>query len=176
MRLLLLSCLFCSIVHAENWTQFRGNSAGKVAKISHPTEWSAEKNVAWSASIKGSGWSSPIVLGERVFVTAAESEDGSKPKGMMAGVASMRTYRNAKPSKHRYVLSCLNLLDGKLLWSKQIDESVPPVVHPSNTYATESPATDGERIFCFFATTGVRIGDANLELTNLATDLGLVVR
>jgi outer membrane protein assembly factor BamB len=66
----------------------------------------------------------------------------------------MRSFRNAKPVRHRYVVTCLSLKDGKQLWSKTAGESVPPVVHPSNTYATESPATDGEHLFSFFATTG----------------------
>lgn len=141
-------------VGAEIWTQFRGNAAGSMPQIKHPDTWSAETNIAWSVPAKGSGWSSPVVVGDRIYVTAAESQDGSKPKGMSAGVASMRSFRNAKPSKHRFVLNCRNLQDGALLWSKSVGESVPPVIHPSNTYATESPATDGERIYSFFATTG----------------------
>ena len=51
-------------------------------------------------------------------------------------------------------MTCLNLTDGQELWSRQVNELVPPVMHPSNTYATESPATDGQYLFTFFATTG----------------------
>lgn len=145
----LTSCAF-----AADWQQFRGGSAGKLEKISHPLEWDANTNVAWSVPMKGSGWSSPIIVGERIFLTAAVPEDGSRPKGMMAGVSSMGTYRSAKPVKHSFVVSCRNLTDGAELWSKVIEERVPPVVHPSNTYATESPASDGESLFTFFATTG----------------------
>ena len=66
----------------------------------------------------------------------------------------MGTYRFAKPEKQTYVVHCLSLKDGKSLWSKVVGESTPPIVHPSNTYATESPATDGKHVFTFFATTG----------------------
>ncbi|MEM7316705.1 MAG: PQQ-binding-like beta-propeller repeat protein [Planctomycetota bacterium] len=154
MRAILLSVLLCSFVVAEDWTQFRGKSAGSLDAVLHPEEWSSDKNVAWAVELAGSGWSSPIVVGDRIFITSAVSEDGSKPKGMMAGVASMRSFRNAKPSKHKYVLSCLSLVDGKEIWQREIGESTPPVIHPSNTYATESPATDGKHVYCFFATTG----------------------
>lgn len=144
----------CSVVSAADWTQFRGGSAGKLSQISHPVEWNSEKNLAWAVPMQGSGWSSPIVINDMIFMTAAEPEDGSRPKGMMAGVSSMGTYRSAKPVKHRFVVNCLNLSDGRQVWQRVVDEQVPPVVHPSNTYATESPATDGQRLFTFFATTG----------------------
>jgi outer membrane protein assembly factor BamB len=117
-------------------------------------QWSAETNVAWTAPMKGSGWSSPIVVGDRIFLTSAESEKSARPTGMMAGVASMFSFRSAKPTKYRFVVSCLSLKDGKQLWSKTVSESVPSVIHSSNTYATESPATDGQHLFSLFATTG----------------------
>lgn len=146
--------LLTSITTAGDWQQFRGGTAGKLEKVSHPLEWNADTNVAWAVSMTGSGWSSPVAVGDRIFLTAAVPEDGSRPKGMMAGVSSMRTYRSAKPVMHRFVVSCLSVTDGQQLWSHVVDELVPPVMHPSNTYATESPATDGERLFTFFATTG----------------------
>lgn len=139
---------------AEIWTQFRGPVAGKLPVIDHPMEWSEQTNLAWVVPMRGSGWSSPVVVGDRVFLTSAESDVVAKPKGMAAGVASMRSFRNAKPANHRFVITCLGLQDGKQLWSKTICEAVPQVIHPSNTYATESPAIDGERLFAFFATTG----------------------
>ena len=156
MRSVLLLCmsLVTSLATAADWQQFRGGTAGKLGKVNHPLEWNAESNVAWAVPMKGSGWSSPVVVEDRIFLTAAVPEDGSRPKGMMAGVSSMRTYRSAKPVKHTFVVSCLNLTDGQELWSRVVDQLVPPVMHPSNTYATESPATDGERVLTFFATTG----------------------
>ena len=156
MRFLFISTLFLltSIASAGDWQQFRGGTAGKLDKVSHPLEWNAQTNVAWTVPMTGSGWSSPVVVRDRIFLTAAVPEDGSRPKGMMAGVSSMGTYRTAKPVKHRFVVSCLSVTDGQQLWSRSVEELVPPVMHPSNTYATESPATDGEHLFTFFATTG----------------------
>ena len=146
--------LFVLSASAEVWTQFRGNDGGKLKAVQHPVEWSDQTNLAWSIPMPGSGWSSPIVVGDRIFLTSARSEGAGKPKGMMAGVASMRSFRNAKPGKHQFVVACYQLADGKELWSKTVAEKVPPAIHPTNTYATESPATDGERLFTFFATTG----------------------
>ena len=91
---------------------------------------------------------------DKIFITAAESESNAKPKGMSGGVASMRTFRSAKPGKHQFVVSCLNLDTGETIWKKTVGELTPSAIHPSNTYATESPATDGERLYTFFATTG----------------------
>ena len=156
MRSVLLLCLslVTSLATAADWQQFRGGTAGKLGKVKHTLEWNTESNVAWAVPMKGSGWSSPVVVEDRIFLTAAVPEDGSRPKGMMAGVSSMRTYRSATPVKQTFVVSCLNLTDGQELWSRVVGQLVPPVVHPSNTYATESPATDGERVLTFFATTG----------------------
>ena len=163
MRLVTLFALVVSVctvrfANAETWNQFRGPLGGKLEAVSHPLEWSAKNNVAWAVSMKGSGWSSPLVIGDRIFFTAAEAADGSKPKGMMAGVASMSSYRDAEPVNHKFTVNCLRLSDGETVWSKTVGEMVPPVVHPSNTYATESPATDGERLLTFFATTGTLCG------------------
>jgi len=146
--------LFSLAVRGGDLTQFRGGMAGKFAELKHPAEWDGEKNVAWSIPMQGSGWSSPVVVGDRLFLTSAVPDDGSRPKGMMAGVASMGTYRSAKPVSHSFVVSCLSLKDGSEIWTRTVGQMVPPVVHPSNTYATESPATDGERLFSYFATTG----------------------
>lgn len=151
---IVFSLVFHSSLMADGWSQFRGPLGGKLESVEHPLKWSESTNLAWAVPMEGSGWSSPIVVGERVYLTSANSEGGSRPKGMMAGVSSMRSFRNAQPDNHKFVVSCFDLKSGERLWNKTVGEAVPPVVHPSNTYATESPATDGERIISFFATTG----------------------
>ena len=154
----LLLSLNLVIVADEGWNQFRGSVGGRLPVVEHPLEWAEHSNIAWAVPMKGSGWSSPLVLGDRIYLTSAVSEGGDRPKGMAAGVASMRSFRNAKPDKHDFNVSCYDLNTGEELWSKTVGEMVPPVVHPSNTYATESPATDGERIITLFATTGTLVG------------------
>lgn len=155
MRLIFTLIISITAVNAGDWTQFRGENLGRMDSIQHPLQWSSDAGIAWAVPMSGSGWSSPVVVGDRVFLTAAEATDGSRPQGMMAGVASMGSYRNSKPVQHAFTVSCLSLQDGRQLWKQTVSEAVPPVVHPSNTYATESPASDGQRLFTFFATTGM---------------------
>jgi len=112
MRILILLIVLTPTVPEGEWRQFRGETGGQITKIEHPLEWGTEKNVAWSVPMVGSGWSSPVIVDDRVFLTAAVAEGGSRPKGMMAGVASMRTYRNAKPQQHEFIVRCLSLSDG----------------------------------------------------------------
>src|SRR3954466_12267956 len=71
---------------ADEWSQFRGpNNGGVVSQSVIPTEWSAEKNVAWKVAIPGVAWSSPVVWGDKVFITTAVSEKQEKPKAGMGG-------------------------------------------------------------------------------------------
>lgn len=149
-----LTLVLTSAVSADGWSQFRGGIGGQIVKVAHPIEWSSDENLAWSVPMKASGWSSPVVIGDQIFLTSASSEGISRPKGMSEGVASMRSFRSAKPVKHQYSVACHSLTDGALIWERTVGESVPRVIHPSNTYATESPATDGKHLFVFFATTG----------------------
>ena len=158
MRILLALIISLAAAKASDWPQFRGANLGQIETLQHPLQWDSQTNVAWSVPLAGSGWSSPVVINDRIFLTAAESADGSRPRGMMEGVASMGSYRNATPVQHAFTVSCLSLQDGRLLWKHTVSEAVPPVVHPSNTYATESPASDGKHLFTFFATTGVLSG------------------
>lgn len=149
-----LALSICCSSQAADWQQFRGGTSGKLDAVTHPLQWNSDTNIAWAIPMKGTGWSSPVIVGEFIFMTSAVPADGSRPKGMMAGVSSMGTYRSTKPVKHDFVVSCLDLNDGSEVWSQVVDQLVPPVMHPSNTYATESPATDGKHLFTFFANTG----------------------
>jgi outer membrane protein assembly factor BamB len=143
---------------AESWSQFRGPQGNGVAAQAHPTNWGKDQNVAWSTSVPGGGWSSPVVANGRVFLTTAVSGDDAKPKGFGAGTASMRSFFQSKPPTEPYSFEvhCLDLVSGKPLWNKQIVSRTPPhKIHPSNSYATESPVTDGQNIYTYFAAVGI---------------------
>ena len=142
----------------SNWPQFRGPNGNGVATAPHPADWNEDKNIAWSASIAGGGWSSPVAAGDRVFVTAAVSTEFAGPKGFGEGVSSMRSFFTSKPPQKpiSFEVHCLSLSDGKLLWNRQIAFLKPAhKIHPSNSYATESPVTDGQHIYAYFAAVGV---------------------
>jgi len=141
-----------------DWNRFRGPEGRAVlAERQHPERWDAQTNIAWSIDVGGSGWSSPIVVDGKVYLTAAHSGAGEEPAGFTAGASDPSTYAGAaKPEKEwSFHLSCRSLADGKELWTREVGKRVPPYgVHKSNTFATETPATDGERIFVTFGGLG----------------------
>jgi outer membrane protein assembly factor BamB len=158
-RFVLLATLVISLsapflVAEDNWPQFRGGPAAGVAGAKGlPTTWSATQNVAWSVEIPGRGWSSPIVWGDKVFVTTAVKDgDFEKPgKGLYLGGE-----RKAPSEVVRWKVYCLDARSGKVLWEKLAHEEPPKSsVHVKNTYASETPLADGERVFAYFGHVGL---------------------
>ncbi|MDA9858779.1 PQQ-binding-like beta-propeller repeat protein [Rubripirellula sp.] len=148
----------------ENWPQFRGaDSTGVIDDVSNlPATWSDSENISWKTDIPGRGWSSPIVWGNRVFVTSVVNLGESEPpkKGLYFGGD-----RPTPPqSNHRWMLYCLDLESGKILWEKQIHEGVPETpIHLKGSYASETPVTDGEHLYVLFGSIGVYCFDFNGE-------------
>ncbi len=147
----------CPARAAEEWPQFRGPAAQGIADNSYlPDTWSATENVAWKHDIPGRGWSSPIVWGNRVFVTTvtndAELKDKDRKRGLYLG-----GNRNEPPkSVHQWRVQCLDLSDGKLLWEQIAHQGIPPESsHLKNSYASETPVTDGQRLYVYFGNLGV---------------------
>ena len=143
---------------AQNTSQFRGHSGNGVFSDSLPDSWSNSTNVAWTVDIPGGGWSSPVAAADRIFVTTAVSSDDTGPKGFGEGVQSMGSfYRSKAPDKpYSFEVHCLSSSDGSVVWRKPIVTRKPSYkIHPSNSYATESPVTDGQSVFAYFAAVGV---------------------
>jgi len=140
---------------ADEWPQFRGpHSDNRPAAAEFPTAWSADKNIAWKTPIPGHGWSSPILWGDKVFVTTAVEEQASTVSG-----------RRRRGGVYRWELRCLNLNSGKSLWTRVATRGEPRLVtHKSNGYASETPVTDGERVYAYFGMTGLFAYDFNGEL------------
>lgn len=146
-------------IKADDWRQFRGGSAMGVAKeAKFDPAWTDAPAPAWRTSVDGSGWSQPVVVGDRVYITTAVASDGSKPKGMMGGVMDPSTMgKGAKPKEPiQWRLVCLSLASGDVLWQETVAESVPAFgKHISNTFATETPAASDDAIYVFFGSAGV---------------------
>lgn len=146
----------CEWAVAEtNWPQFRGADARGVAANRHlPDRWSATENVAWKTDIPGRGWSSPIVWGNRVFLTTVVNTGATEEpkKGLYFGGD------RPKPpeSLHQWKVYCLDLNSGRILWERQVREAAPEMpIHLKSSYASETPVTDGERVYCYFGNVGV---------------------
>ncbi len=115
-------------LRAENWPQFRGpNGQGHSAETGIPWRWSATENIAWKTPLPGEGWSSPIVWGDHLFVTA--TTDGGETCRVLA----------------------LDTRTGRLRWNTVVFTQVPRRKEGRNSYATPTPATDGERVYACFA-------------------------
>jgi outer membrane protein assembly factor BamB len=129
--LLIFLALICAVtslpqVSASPWPRFRGpNGTGIATDKDIPVQWSDKDGMLWKTAIPGLGNSSPIVWGKRVFLQSA-TEDG----------------------KERLLL-CLNVSDGKIIWSRSLPSSKAHI-NPKNSWASSSCATDGERVYALF--------------------------
>jgi outer membrane protein assembly factor BamB len=130
-----------------NWPAFRGlNATGVADGENPPTKWDVEKSVGikWKTPIPGLAHSSPIVWGDRVFLTTAISSDPESTlrHGLYGDVAPHKDV-----SKHTWKIYCLDKDSGKILWEKTVTEGIPEVKrHPKATQANSTPATDGKHV------------------------------
>ena len=141
---------------AQNWPSFRGPGASGVADGNKlPIAWDVSKgtNIAWKTPIPGLAHSSPIVWGDRIFVTTAVSSrpDASFKRGLYGeGDAS------DDRTEQQWELLCLNSKTGAVLWDRVAYKGVPKEKrHMKATYANPTPATDGEVVVAFFGSQGL---------------------
>jgi len=129
-RLLLtivLIAVLSSVIRAENWPGWRGpRGDGTSIEKNVPVKWSGTENVVWRAPIPGKGHASPIVWGDRIFLVTA-----------------------LKDKKQRLLL-CLDRTNGKMLWQRVVLEAPLERTHKLNSYASPTPATDGEKVYVSF--------------------------
>jgi outer membrane protein assembly factor BamB len=237
----LVACCLPAAGRGADWPQFRGpNGSATSAETRLPAEWGPDKNVAWKTKLPGYGWSSPIVSGDKVFVTTAVSDKQRKPSGGFGGPGGFaggpggpggggpggfpgfgqpgqllppflqehlnlsadqkkqlealqkkvdgkldtiltdeqkKQLKEMRPGPgrggpggfggfggmqrppdavYRWEVCCLDAATGKVLWSQVAREGKPRVAtQASNTYASETPVTDGERVYAYFGMHGV---------------------
>lgn len=140
----------------DSWPSFRGADAMSVAADDPrlPVSWSTEENVLWSVDVPGLGWSSPIVLGDRVFVTTvwSEGEVEEPKKGLYLGGNRMQPSADV----HHWTVYCFSVETGEKCWEREVLTGAPDFPrHLKNTYASETPVTDGERVYAYFGNVGV---------------------
>ncbi len=127
-----VSGFFASVAGAGDWPAFRGpRGDGTADENGLPTKWSAKENIAWRTPLPAPGNSSPIVWGDKVFVTGA-LDDGL-----------------------RRTLMCFNRDDGKLLWQREVKYGEKEPTHKTNPFCPASPVTDGERVVAWHGSAGL---------------------
>lgn len=143
-------------IQAE-WPQFRGLIAGVAADHpSLPDRWSQTENVAWSVDIPGLGWSSPIVAGDHIFVTSAVSagEERQPVPGLYDPGEEFGKTRSI--SSHRWMVYDIDFETGAVRWARELEALVPTELkHVKNSFASETPVTDGRRVYVYFGSIGL---------------------
>jgi sugar lactone lactonase YvrE len=137
------------------WPQFRGPQSRGVAPDDHlPERWSSIENVAWKADVPGRGWSSPIVVGQRVIVTTVVNlgESEAPKKGLYFGGERL----TPPTSEHQWKVVCLDLASGQPVWETTVHAGQPESsIHLKNSFASETPVTDGQHVYAYFGNLGL---------------------
>lgn len=144
-----LAALGCSaaLLHAEDWPRFRGPNGDGISNDGPiPAKWDAATNLKWKRGLPGQGSSSPIVVGDRVFVTSY-SGYGTSTRG------------GGDDSQLERHLTCVDRKTGKILWSKAVANAAREDRYQGfiteHGYASSTPVSDGENVFAFFGKSGV---------------------
>ena len=156
LQLLISGALNAQESTQQNWPRFRGSDGnGSVADDPRlPSQWSTRNNVAWNVEIPGSSCSSPIVWGDRVFVTSVVSEE--KNVEAKPGLYLGQGVREPAKGTHHWMVHCFDLRTGKELWKHEPHTGKPTMPrHPKSSYAAETPTTDGERVYVLFGDVGL---------------------
>ncbi len=139
-----LSLIVLNQTSFADWARFRGPNGSGISDSDAPIEFGAEKNLKWKTELPGRGISSPIVVGDKVFVTcySGYGAEGGELENL---------------KRH---LVCVDRLSGKTLWTKTVNAKMPedewrgPGI-PTHGYASNTPASDGTLVFAFFGKSGV---------------------
>lgn len=161
----LINFVFLSVIFfllnscISNWPQFRGPDSNQQTKEKNlPEEWGDGKNIEWTYKLNGWGWSTPVVWGDKVFFSSAVMDDPSLQWEERDGEERRRN--NPSDVEYSWEICCLDADSGKELWKRIAHEGTPNVpTHRDNTYASESPVTDGKRIYVYFGMIGLFVYD-----------------
>ncbi len=145
------------------WPQWRGPEMTGVAPHGDPpVEWGEDKNIRWKIEIPGKGHASPVVWDDKVFVLTAietdkvvETQEEEKADEQLP--AWRRRMSGKKPSNiYKYAIFAINRRDGKILWQRIAREETPLAgTHTEGSWASNSPITDGERVYAYFGSYGL---------------------
>ncbi len=145
-RSLLALVLCVAVARADNWPNWRGPAnQGHTAETNLPLKWDTKTNVRWRVPLPDAGNSTPVVWGDKVFVTQATDKTAWPPKPANGGPASAETR----------LLLCFARADGKELWRATAKYKDLEATHPTSPFCSASPATDGERVYVSHGSAGL---------------------
>ena len=160
------------------WPQFRGPAgAGVLDTARLPLTWSTTDNVAWRVDVPGRGWSSPVAWKDQVFLTSAISPgkfkepstgifgndyvaeltaQGLPPEEVIKRVNARDIEASDETGEVRYMVYAIDAATGRVRWEREAHKGAPfGGRHRKNTFASETPATDGERLYVYFGNVGL---------------------
>jgi len=149
---------------AKQWANWRGPlGTGASPDSVPPIEWSEEKNIRWKTALPGKGHSTPVIWGDRIFLTSAAAFGEAKEE---EHEHSDGDHDNLNPEfQQRSVVLAINRDDGSILWEKIVDEERPhESTHVTGSWASCSPVTDGEYVIASFGSRGIYCLDIRGEL------------
>ena len=152
----------------DSWPNFRGLNAGVVSDDpALPESWSTTTNVAWKIDVPGISWGSPIVWGDNVFVTTVISDAPRPtldldPQSVQNPHTGGQMKQKALSTPYRWMLYAIDFHTGTVRWERELRQGIPAETkHSKNTYASETPVTDGERVYVYHANAGLFAVDFN---------------
>ena len=164
-KLFLLTVVFSPLLAgsetASNWPQWRGpGGQGISQEKGFPLDWSNTQNVAWKASIPGRGHSSPVIWGDRIFLTTAIRLEKVEGAGAITHYRKGEVYLHPQSEgaeyRHLLKLLCLDRKTGRLIWERTAYQGTPyDHRHRANSYASGTPATDGRYVYALFDAEGL---------------------
>jgi outer membrane protein assembly factor BamB len=163
MRLLPVFALLGALAFAgaDDWPAWRGPTGNGISPLKNiPSSWSADRNIAWKAPVEGRGHSSPVVWGDRIFITADIEGDpvagAIPPKHIAHGEPFRHPDSTGMNRKHILKVMSFDANSGKQLWERTAyDGPVADEIHKFNTYASATTVTDGKFVYAYFDSQGL---------------------
>ena len=149
---------------ANSWAHWRGPAANGVAPSAKPpTHWSEKNNIRWKVPIDGAGASTPIIWKDKIFLLSVVDTGKVDPSLPRPEDQPKRVFDITHPNtEFKFLVLCLDRKTGKELWRRVATRLIPREgTHRDNNYASASPTTDGERLYCWFGSAGLFCYDLN---------------
>jgi outer membrane protein assembly factor BamB len=163
-----------SLASAADWPRWRGPYDNGMADGDAPLNFSETQNLRWKTEVPGRGHSSPVVWGDRIFVTTAVQIGAEAPKAEPPKPDEGKGGRRGGPGgqsggalvEHRFVLMCIDKKTGKILWERTAVTATPHEGYHRQygSFASNSPVTDGKRVWAFFGSRGIYSYDLDGKL------------